>query len=72
MGEEGMSSEFVRLEKDSLFEISQAVGKQYLLDLDVERLLAPIYEGASQIPPKPSYGGWESLEIKGHSIGHYL
>ena len=48
MGEEGMSSEFVRLEKDSLFEISQAVGKQYLLDLDVERLLAPIYEGASQ------------------------
>lgn len=57
MGEEGMSSEFVRLEKDSLFEISQAVGKQYLLDLDVERLLAPIYEGASQIPSKPSYGG---------------
>lgn len=67
-----MSSEFIWLEKESLFGISQAVGKQYLLDLDVERLLAPIYEGAGKIPPKPSYGGWESLEIKGHSIGHYL
>lgn len=64
--------DFIRLDKDSLLGISQEVGKQYLLELDVDRLLAPIYEGASKNPIKPSYGGWESLEIKGHSIGHYL
>ncbi len=62
----------VRLESESLFGKSQEIGKQYLLELDVDRLLAPIYEGAGLIPPKPAYGGWEQMEIKGHSVGHYL
>ena len=64
--------EKIRLTKGSLFEVSQQVGMQYLLELNVERLLAPIYEGSGLVPPKPSYGGWESMEIKGHSVGHYL
>lgn len=62
----------IRLTKGSLFEVSQQVGKRYLLELDVDRLLAPVYEGAGLIPLKSSYGGWESMEIKGHSLGHYL
>lgn len=62
----------VRLESESLFGKSQEIGKRYLLELDVDRLLAPIYEGAGLIPPKPAYGGWEQMEIKGHSVGHYL
>lgn len=67
-----MSMNFVRLKKESLFDTSQEIGRSYLLELDVDRLLAPIYEGAGLISPKPSYGGWEKMEIKGHSIGHYL
>lgn len=64
--------EKIRLMKGSLFQLSQEVGKNYLLELDVDRLLAPIYEGVGLVPPKPSYGGWESMQIKGHSLGHYL
>lgn len=67
-----MKKGLVRLERKSLFGRSQAIGKQYLLELEIDRLLAPIYEGAGLTSPKPAYGGWEQMEIKGHSIGHYL
>lgn len=57
---------------DGLFKQSQDIGKEYLLSLDVDRLLAPCCEAVSQRPKKPRYGGWESTQIAGHSVGHWL
>ena len=57
---------------DGIFKQSQEKGKEYLIYLDVDRLIAPCYEAASQTPKKPRYGGWESTPISGHSIGHWL
>jgi DUF1680 family protein len=55
-----------------LFETSQEKGKEYLLYLDVDRLIAPCYEAAGKTAKKPKYGGWESKPISGHSLGHFL
>ncbi|WNV79364.1 glycoside hydrolase family 127 protein [Bacillus atrophaeus] len=57
---------------DGVFYDSQMKGKEFLLFLDVDRLLAPCYEAVSQAPKKPRYGGWEATQIAGHSIGHWL
>lgn len=57
---------------DGTFKQSQDKGKEYLIYLDVDRLLAPCYEAVSQTAKKPRYGGWESTGISGHSIGHWL
>lgn len=57
---------------DGVFKESQEKGQEYLLFLDVDRLIAPCYEAASKEAKKPRYGGWESMEIAGHSIGHWL
>ncbi|MBU9711946.1 glycoside hydrolase family 127 protein [Evansella tamaricis] len=57
---------------DGVFKESQEKGKDYLLYLEVDRLMAPCYEAAGQKPKAPRYGGWESTGISGHSIGHWL
>jgi len=57
---------------EGIFKDSQDIGKEYLLELDVDRLLAPCYEAADQDPKKPRYGGWEARQISGHSLGHWL
>jgi uncharacterized protein len=57
---------------DGLFKQSQEKGKEYLIYLDVDRLIAPCYDAVAQTPKKPRYGGWESTGISGHSIGHWL
>ncbi|MFC5529465.1 beta-L-arabinofuranosidase domain-containing protein [Cohnella yongneupensis] len=57
---------------DGVFKQSQNTGKGFLLQLDVDRLVAPCYEAASIQPKAPRYGGWESMQIAGHSIGHWL
>lgn len=57
---------------DGMFKQSEQLGKQYLLDLDVDRLVAPCYEAAGQQAKNKRYGGWESTQISGHSIGHWL
>ena len=57
---------------DGLFKTSQDKGKEYLLYLDVDRLMAPCYEAVGKISKKPRYGGWESNPISGHSLGHFL
>ena len=44
----------------------------YLLSLDVGRLLAGFYENAGIRTPYVRYGGWESMLIGGHTLGHYL
>lgn len=57
---------------DGLFKESQEIGKTYLLELDPDRLVAPCYEAIGIKPKKPRYGGWESMQISGHSVGHWL
>jgi uncharacterized protein len=57
---------------DGIFKESQDKGKEYLVYLDVDRLMAPCYEAAGQEAKKPRYGGWESTGIAGHSVGHWL
>nr|WP_268476320.1 beta-L-arabinofuranosidase domain-containing protein [Bacillus atrophaeus] len=57
---------------DGVFYDSQMKGKEFLLFLDEDRLLAPCYEAVSQAPKKPRYGGREATQIAGHSIGHWL
>ncbi|MBT2700509.1 glycoside hydrolase family 127 protein [Bacillus sp. ISL-40] len=57
---------------DGIFKESQEKGKEYLVYLDIDRLIAPCYEAVSQTPKKVRYGGWESTPISGHSIGHWL
>ncbi|GFP74453.1 glycoside hydrolase family 127 protein [Clostridium fungisolvens] len=57
---------------DGIFKTSQNKGKEYLLYLDVDRLLAPCYVAIGKTPKKPNYGGWEAKPISGHSLGHFL
>jgi DUF1680 family protein len=54
------------------FKHAEEMGKQYLLALDVDRLIAPCYEAIDLKPKKPRYGGWEAQGISGHMLGHWL
>lgn len=60
------------LEETSLFGLSQKVGLDYVLRLDPDRLLAPCYTALGKKAKAFNYGGWESRQIAGHSLGHYL
>ena len=44
----------------------------YLLRLDPDRLLSGFRKEAGLAPKAEVYGGWESMTIAGHSLGHYL
>lgn len=57
---------------EGMFQQSQQTGKDYLLNIDVDRLVASCYEAASLQPKGVRYGGWESTPIAGHSVGHWL
>ena len=47
--------------------------KEYLLKLDMDRLLVGFYEIAGKQPKAERYpGGWEDADIAGHTMGHYL
>lgn len=56
----------------AIFKRSQEVGLSYVLHLNPDRLLAPCYEALGQKNAARPYGGWESMQIKGHTLGHYL
>lgn len=57
---------------DGPFTAAVAANREYLLALDVDRLLAPFLREAGLEPRKPSYGNWESSGLDGHTAGHYL
>jgi Uncharacterized protein conserved in bacteria len=57
---------------EGIFQASQDTGKSYLIAHDVDRLMAPCYEAAGLQPKNERYGGWESTQIAGHSVGHFL
>jgi len=67
-----MSAQRTILTSKTLFSDSQETGLEYVLRLDPDRLLAPCYRALGQTPKAPNYGGWESQQIAGHSLGHYL
>lgn len=56
---------------DSPFLHAQNTNKDYLMALDVEKLLAPFRREAG-LPFKETYGNWESSGLDGHMGGHYV
>ncbi len=59
-------------EKKNIFYGSQKLGLNYVLDYESERFLAPAYNIAGKSTEYKCYGGWESRQIQGHMLGHYL
>lgn len=50
----------------------QDVHARHLAAIEPDRLLAPFRAQAGLPPLAERYGGWESRDISGHSLGHYL
>ncbi|XP_042509637.1 uncharacterized protein LOC122085222 [Macadamia integrifolia] len=64
----------VRLDPNSLHGQAQLTNLEYLLMLDVDRLVWSFRKTAGLPTPGTPYGGWEdqSVELRGHFVGHYL
>jgi DUF1680 family protein len=57
---------------ESLFTEARDRNAGWLLSLEPDRLLAWFRKEAGLEPRGAVYGGWESMGIAGHSLGHYL
>lgn len=57
---------------ESPFYHAQELDKQYLLDLQADRLLAPFLREAELEPKAESYTNWENTGLDGHIGGHYV
>lgn len=57
---------------DGPFQERQSIHLDYLLSVECDRLLAPYLLQAGLPAKAERYGGWESRDISGHSLGHYL
>jgi len=57
---------------ESPFLHAQELDKQYLLDMEADRLLAPFLREAGLTPKAESYTNWENTGLDGHIGGHYL
>ena len=57
---------------DGPFKHAETRDAEYLLRLDADRLLSGFRKEAGLAPKAEVYGGWESMTIAGHSLGHYL
>ncbi|KAG6403130.1 hypothetical protein SASPL_135347 [Salvia splendens] len=64
----------VRLEPKSIHGMAQQTNLEYLLMLDVDRLVWSFRRTAGLEAPGEPYGGWEApdVELRGHFVGHYL
>jgi len=62
----------VRLLEGSRFHRAQELSREFLLQYEPDRLLARFRKEAGLEPKGEVYGGWESMGIAGHSLGHYL
>ncbi len=62
----------IKLTENTMFWTSQQIGLEYVLALNPDRLLSPCYTALGKTPKAKNYGGWESQQIQGHSLGHYL
>jgi hypothetical protein len=61
----------VRLLQSPFYE-AQQTDLKYILELDVDRLLAPFLKEAGITPRKENYTNWENTGLDGHTGGHYL
>jgi uncharacterized protein len=61
----------VRLEPDTLYWRAQQTNLEYLLLLDVDRLVWNFRKQAGLSPPGTPYGGWEGpdVQLRGHFVG---
>lgn len=57
---------------DSPFKHAEDLDKAYLMEMSVDRLLAPFLREAGLQPKAPSYTNWENSGLDGHIGGHYL
>ncbi len=59
---------------DGPFKDAMELDRKYLHDLDADRLLHTFRLNAGLPSTAKPYGGWEApnIELRGHSIGHYL
>ncbi|WP_321286786.1 glycoside hydrolase family 127 protein [uncultured Sunxiuqinia sp.] len=57
---------------DSPFKQAMYTDMQYMLEMDVDRLLAPYLREAGLAPQAESYTNWENTGLGGHIGGHYL
>ncbi|KAL3647607.1 hypothetical protein CASFOL_008575 [Castilleja foliolosa] len=64
----------VRLEPSSIYGVAQQTNLEYLLMLDVDRLVWSFRKTAGLETFGEPYGGWEApdIELRGHFVGHYL
>lgn len=62
----------LRLLEGSPFKHAMDKDGAWLLSLEPNRLLNRFHKNAG-LPPKGAiYGGWETMDISGHTLGHYL
>jgi len=57
---------------ESPFKRAMELDAEVLLKIKPERLLHNFRKNAGLVPKGEIYGGWESREIAGHTLGHYL
>lgn len=57
---------------DGPFKQTEQVDMEYILEMDMDRLLAPYLREAGLIPKAESYTNWENTGLDGHIGGHYL
>jgi uncharacterized protein len=57
---------------DGPFKHAMELNKEYLLQMEPDRLLARFREYAGLEPNAPQYEGWEAMSLSGHTLGHYL
>ncbi len=57
---------------DSPFKNAEDIDKEYLIELDADRLLAPYQKEAGITPVKENYTNWENTGLDGHIGGHYI
>ncbi|KAJ3707913.1 hypothetical protein LUZ61_011618 [Rhynchospora tenuis] len=64
----------VRLATDSVYGQAQQTNLEYLLLLDIDRLVWNFRKQAGLDTPGTPYGGWEGadVELRGHFVGHYM
>lgn len=62
----------LRLLPGSPFKHAMDKNGEWLLDLSADRLLHRFRLNAGLTPKGEIYGGWESLGVSGHTLGHYL
>lgn len=57
---------------ESPFKNAMELNAEWMLELDMDRLLSNFRKNAGLSPKAEPYGSWESMGIAGHTLGHYL